>query len=168
MNNLFVHEQAICARCSAEFTKTHIRQKYCGCKPTKLQTTLEQSLVVQRFRNICNKYNLHFYATFQTVTGSVGNNFYYLTDPKLHDHMSKTRIKLWCKLLDRFNKQFEQGYYKLIPGKNRYFACKLAQPTPKECPKKLSHCPGAVIIGSCPRQWRECPLAEVHVGLRRA
>lgn len=166
-------EIAVCGRCGAEFQKTSYAQRYCGCTPTKLVTTLEQSIVIARFRNICQKYGLHVYDTFKLATRTHGNNFYRLTNPKFQLGIGPQKRKLWIKLLERFNTQFEAGYFDIEPATGgphpfermtpKARLLKRDEPRKKECPMKLGHCPGANIPGNCPRNWKDCSFSQLYV-----
>lgn len=160
-------EHVPCKRCGAIFHKTHVKKEFCGCKPTKLQITLEQSIVLQKFKNLCRKYRLNVYDTFHNIAHMPGNNFYRLTHPVLQLEMGSQKRALIIKLIDRFNREFEAGCFELIPRQTTFSARRLQTPKEKKCPLTLSHCAGAVLPGSCPRQWRDCPLSEAN-GLRCA
>lgn len=168
-------EQAICRRCGAEYRKTNRNQKFCGCRPTKLEITLEQSIIVHHFRNLLRKYHLSVYDTIHMITKRDPREFYALTNPRLQYKLSELKRKRYVQLIDRFNREFEQGWYDFDVVKLRepfhkfsfkHVITRRQTPLPKSCAKSLSHCPGTVLPGSCPRQWRECPLSEAASGLR--
>ena len=161
---------AVCERCGGEFRKTSVSRRYCGCTPTKLAITLEQSIIVQRFRNICKKYRLNVYDTFRVATKCEPKNFYRLTSLKLQLEISDTRRKLWCKLLERFNNDFENGWYDIDSWyvfedtrRSEARAVRRTEPMKKTCPQNVSHCPGAFLPGSCPRNWRDCSLSQLWI-----
>ena len=152
------NEEAVCPRCQGIFIKRNVAQRYCvNCRhPTRLLITLEQSLVLQRFRNLCKKYHLPPVKTFGKVCHVHGSGIYFFTNLKLQENLSEERRKRWIQLLEKFCNDMENGHYSLIIRDARIE--KREVPVKRQCPMTAANCAGGVLPGSCPKHWRECSL----------
>lgn len=162
---------ALCKGCGAEYDRLFCGQRYCSAECRVYKQTPQDRMTLATFQNLCEKYHLSAAYTFGTICRSNRQMYYRLASPKkflANGHVGGERMKMYYRVVEKFNRDFQNGCYDMVEKRAGYYGKKgnysvivrRLNPLPRHCPRGLSHCAGGILAHSCPRQFKECELAQ--------
>ena len=154
--------RSVCEGCGAHYLRHWPHQRYhaAGCRYARLTDFDRQ--VLNDYLSLCKKYSLAHHKLLQYITNRKIQMDHFTT----HRRFGRELKDRFILLIKKFNQDFRDGWYDLLPGvltrkwHGASFVKRRMTQKRSECAMNLSHCKGALFIGDCPRNWRECPLSE--------
>lgn len=170
-------EWVICPTCGAKFWRTNVAKIFCNEKCEGSRLTPAERLIVNYFIATCKRYGLLPGKIFLQLAHCVNMEWFRFTQTEKYGHIGKQRKDRFLMVLKKFLVDIRAGWYDIerwpavTPWQEmidklhyeRDFMPVLRRrmtPAKPTCPMKYPHCKGAVLVGDCPRAFRDCAMTS--------